>query len=38
MAYVRRGITYALQDKKSMLAIADIERAVVLGHESANGV
>jgi len=38
MAYVRRGITYALQDKESLLAMDDIKKAVILGHDLANGM
>ena len=35
MAYVNRGITYARHDKKSLLSIADIKKATILGHELA---
>jgi tetratricopeptide (TPR) repeat protein len=36
MAYVNRGIAYARLDNKSLLAIADIKKAVSLWHELAN--
>lgn len=35
MAYVNRGVTYARHDKKSLLSIADIKKATILGHELA---
>jgi hypothetical protein len=31
--YVRRGITYALQDKKSFLIVADTKKVVILGYD-----